>query len=53
MIIYLSLLVAIIGAVLFVVGDKYPKMVELGRLSFVVGLLAFLLNSVQRFTVVH
>ena len=43
MIIYLSLLVCIIGALVYALSAN-PKLVELGRLSFWVGLLAFLLR---------
>lgn len=41
--IYLSLLIAIIGAILYFVSAN-GKVAELGRLSFGVGLLAFLLH---------
>jgi Na+/phosphate symporter len=45
MIIYLSLLVCVVGALVFALSAN-PKMVELGRLSFWCGLLAFLLRVV-------
>jgi len=43
MVIYLSLLVCVIGALIYALSAN-PKMVELGRLSFACGLLAFLLR---------
>jgi hypothetical protein len=43
MIIYLSLLVALIGCLMYALAAN-PKLQELGRLSFWVGLLAFLLR---------
>ena len=43
MVIYLSLLVCVIGALVYALSAN-PKMCELGRLSFWVGLLAFLLR---------
>lgn len=42
MFIYLSLLVCVIGALVYALSAN-PKLVELGRLSFWVGLLVFLL----------
>jgi len=42
--IYLSLLVCLAGLLAYALAAN-PKIVELGRLSFWVGLLAFLLNS--------
>jgi hypothetical protein len=44
-IIYLSLLVALIGGVLYLVAGR-PQLAEIGRLSFFAGLLAFLLQVV-------
>ena len=46
MVVYLSLLVAVIGALMyfFVSDAKYPKLVELGRITYAAGLLAFLLE---------
>jgi len=44
MIIYLPLLVAIIGVLMYALCVN-PKLAEIGRLSFWVGLLAFLLGS--------
>lgn len=43
MIIYLSLLVCIAGLLVYALASK-DKVVELGRLSFACGLLAFLLQ---------
>lgn len=42
MIIFLPLLVAIIGAMMYALCTN-PKLVEIGRLMFACGLLAFLL----------
>jgi hypothetical protein len=42
MTVYLSLLVAIVGLVLFWVSAN-PKLMEVGKISFAAGLLAFLL----------
>ena len=47
MIIYLSLLVCIVGLLMYALMDN-PKLSEIGRLSFFAGLLAFLLESVPR-----
>jgi hypothetical protein len=44
MIIYLPLLVCIVGALMYALATN-PKLVEIGRLSFWVGLLAFLLHG--------
>jgi hypothetical protein len=41
MIIFLSVLVALIGLVLYLAASN-PKVVELGRIAFFCGLLAFL-----------
>jgi len=43
MIIVLSLLVALVGALLYALTSN-AKLQEMGRLAFAVGLLAFLLN---------
>ncbi len=43
MIIYLSLLVALIGVMMYALSAN-PKLVEIGRIMFWVGLLAFLLG---------
>ena len=48
MIIYLSLLVAVIGLLIYSLRptpDTNPKMAEIGRIMFWVGLLAFLFND--------
>lgn len=47
MYIYLSLLVCIVGLLmhLFVDGARYPKAVEIGKIMFWTGLLAFLLQA--------
>ncbi len=42
MIIYLSLLVCLLGALAYILSTN-PKLQELGRLAFACGLLAFLL----------
>lgn len=42
MVAYLSLLVAVIGALVYALAAN-PKLVEMGRLSFASGLLAFLI----------
>jgi hypothetical protein len=47
MIIYLSLLVALIGGIVYLVAGR-AQLAELGRLSFFAGLLAFLLEAVPR-----
>ena len=44
MLIYLPLLICIIGALMYALSAN-PKIAELGRLSFWVGLLAFLLTA--------
>ncbi len=46
MTIFLSLLIALIGAVVYLVVSN-PKAAELGRLSFACGLLAFLLKVAE------
>ena len=43
MYIYFSLLVAVLGLLLYVLASN-PKLQELGRLSFACGLLVFLLR---------
>ena len=43
MIIYLSLLVAVVGLLMYALAAN-PKLVEVGRMMFWVGLLAFLLT---------
>ena len=41
--IYLSLLVAVVGALMYALSAN-PKLAEMGRLAFAVGLLAFLIT---------
>jgi len=43
MAIYLSLLVSVIGLVVYALSNN-PKVMELGRIAFAFGLLAFLLT---------
>ena len=43
MLIYLSLLVAIVGLLMYALSAN-PKLVEIGRLSFFAGLFVFLLQ---------
>jgi hypothetical protein len=45
MIIYLSLLVAILGVLCFALATN-PKLVKIGEIAYACGLLAFLLVSV-------
>lgn len=45
MIIYLSLLVAVAGALIYAFAAN-PKLTEVGRIAFFCGLLAFLLGAV-------
>lgn len=47
MIVYLSLLVAVVGCLVYALAAN-PKLVELGRIAFGCGLLAFLITSVPR-----
>jgi len=47
MIIYLSLLVAVIGLLMYALSAN-PKLQEIGRLSYACGLLAFLIVSVPK-----
>jgi len=44
MVIYLPLLVAIVGLVIYALTSMNAKASEIGRIMFWVGLLAFLLN---------
>jgi len=46
-IIYLSLIVMLVGLLCYALSQN-PKVVELGRLAYFAGLLAFLLESVPR-----
>lgn len=43
MVIYLSLLVALVGVLMYALSEN-GKLVEIGRISFFAGLLAFLLT---------
>jgi len=52
MIIYLSLLIALIGGVVYLISSR-PQLAELGRIAFFCGLLAFLLQSAHLISVVH
>jgi len=54
MVIYLSLLVALVGVLMYALCTN-PKLADIGRISFGVGLLAFLLTvgSGHAFTVLH
>lgn len=47
MIVFLSLLVAVIGALVYALSQN-AKVGELGRLAYAVGLLAFLLAGAER-----
>lgn len=46
MIVYLSLLVCVIGALVYALSAN-PKLVELGRISYFAGLLAFLIRVTE------
>lgn len=46
MIVYLSLLVCVIGALMYALSAN-PKLVELGRISYFAGLLAFLIRVTE------
>lgn len=52
MLIYLSLLVAILGCLVYALATN-GKVQELGRLSYVAGLLAFLLEAARMVGVVR
>lgn len=53
MIIYLSLLVCVIGILMYALCVN-PKLQEIGRLAYACGLLAFLLITVPKLvTVIH
>ena len=53
MILYLSLLVAVVGLLMYALASN-PKLVEIGRIMLWTGLLAFLLDSVPRLVgVIH
>jgi SpoU rRNA methylase family enzyme len=44
MTIYLSLLVAVVGVLMYALASN-PKLSEIGRLAFAMGLLAFLITA--------
>ena len=48
MTIYFSLLVALIGVLMYALCVN-PKLQEIGRIAYAMGLLAFLLTGVQKF----
>ena len=52
MIVYLSLLVALIGILMYALCTN-PKLAEIGRLMFVCGLLAFLFSGGAVLSVLH
>jgi len=47
MVVFLSLLIAIIGLLVYFVSSK-PKVAELGRIAYAMGLLAFLLQVSEK-----
>lgn len=52
MTIYLALLVSIIGVLCYALSSN-PKMIEIGRIAFFAGLLAFLLQDVGLFNLIR
>ena len=52
MTVWLSLLVAIIGVIVYAISVN-PKGAEIGRLAYFAGLLAFLLQSAQLISLAH
>lgn len=52
MIIYLPLLIALIGLIVYLTATTNGKLTEIGRILFWVGLLAFLLHAPQLTTTV-
>lgn len=52
MIIFLPLLVALVGLLMYALSAN-PKIVEIGRIMFAMGLLAFLLTSDKIVTLVR
>ena len=52
MTVWLSLLVAIIGVIVYAISVN-PKGSEIGRLAYFAGLLAFLLQSAQLISLAH
>lgn len=51
MIIYLSLLICIIGLILYFVATN-PKVIDIGRIMFAAGLLAFLLSAKEAMKII-
>ena len=51
MIIYLSLLICVVGALMYALSAN-PKLQEMGRLAFACGLLAFLLTGEKLLSVI-
>lgn len=47
MIVFMPVAVCLIGAMAYVTVEKMPKLAELGRLAFWVGLLVTLLRSAE------
>jgi hypothetical protein len=47
MVMYLSLLVALIGLLAYFAAGSNAKLAEIGRVSYAMGLLAFLLEVVR------
>jgi Na+/phosphate symporter len=52
MVIYLSLLVCVVGALVYALSAN-PKLVEIGRIAFAFGLLAFLLQVERLVPLLH
>ena len=52
MVVYLSLLVALVGVLMYALLGN-PKLAEIGRIAFFCGLLAFLLQVQHTVTVVR
>ena len=52
MIIYLSLLVALVGVLMYALAGN-PKLVEIGRIMFSCGLLSFLLVSTHALEIIR
>ena len=52
MIIYLNLLVAVIGLLMYALCVN-PKLTEIGRIMFWIGLLCFLLGDAALVNVIH
>ncbi len=52
MMIYLSLLVALVGVLMYALSAN-AKLVEIGRLAFLAGLLAFLLQAKEALSIIR